>query len=135
MPHCQETEIAGSQVNRVERTGGAGQRRVPQLIATTDGERVVSRAVARLDEPTLERGRRQPRHTVSPVGCWRYRWVADDVCSIHGFNDLIDGFARGDWKGETVTGTIPTSAVSGFRLYVQSTHTRAASGCPQTTLS
>jgi putative CocE/NonD family hydrolase len=49
----------------------------------------------------------------------RYSWVADDVGSVRGETTWAMGFARGDWKVETVTRTVLTSTVTEFRLYAQ----------------
>ncbi len=49
----------------------------------------------------------------------RYSWVADDVDSVRGETTWSMGFARGDWKVETVTRTVLSSTATEFRLYAQ----------------
>jgi hypothetical protein len=49
----------------------------------------------------------------------RYSWVADDVGSVRGETRWVMGFARGDWKVQTVTRTVLTSTVTDFRLHAQ----------------
>jgi len=49
----------------------------------------------------------------------RYSWVADDVDSARGETTWSMGFARGDWRVETVTRTVLSSTATEFRLYAQ----------------
>jgi uncharacterized protein len=49
----------------------------------------------------------------------RYSWVADDVGSVRGETRWVMGFARNEWKVETVTRTVLTSTATDFRLHAQ----------------
>jgi putative CocE/NonD family hydrolase len=49
----------------------------------------------------------------------RYSWVADGVDSVRGETRWVMGFARGDWKVETVTRTVLTCTATDFRLHAQ----------------
>jgi uncharacterized protein len=49
----------------------------------------------------------------------RYSCVADDVDSVRGETTWSMGFARGEWRVETVTRTVLTSTPTDFRLYAQ----------------
>ena len=49
----------------------------------------------------------------------RYSWVADDVTSVRGETNWSMGFARGEWKIQTVTRTALTSTETSFRLHAQ----------------
>jgi len=66
--------------------------------------------VVRFDDIDLEVTRRADE---------RYSWVADDVDSVRGETTWRMGFARGDWRVETVTRTVLTSTATDFRLYAQ----------------
>ena len=56
--------------------------------------------VVRFDDIDLEVTRRADE---------RYSWVADDVTSVRGETSWSMGFARGEWKIQTVTRTVLTS--------------------------
>ncbi|MHA6624959.1 CocE/NonD family hydrolase [Pseudonocardia sichuanensis] len=66
--------------------------------------------VVRFDDIDLEVTRRADE---------RYGWVGDDVDSACGETTWSMGFARGDWKVETVTRTVLSSTATEFRLYAQ----------------
>jgi uncharacterized protein len=66
--------------------------------------------VVRFDDIDLEVTRRADE---------AYSWVADDMDSVRGETTWRMGFARGDWRVETVTRTVLTSTATDFRLYAQ----------------